>query len=80
MEIGIILAMIMTIGELLKKQGLHPQIIPWINTAIGIFANLFLNGVNLENAGYGFILGLIASGLYDNTKIYTLFKKSYYHK
>jgi hypothetical protein len=76
MEAGLILSIIIGVGELLKKQGLHPEMIPWINGIIGILTNVFLCGFTLENAGYGFVLGLIASGLYDSTKFCKLFKAS----
>jgi len=74
MEVGLILSMIIGVSELLKKQGLRLEVIPWINGMVGIFIKLSICEFNVENIGYGFVLGLVAGGIYDHTKICKLFK------
>lgn len=75
MEMGAIVAVIVSLGELLKKQGLQSGLIPLLNVFIGIAANLLLNGLSVESAVYGLGIGLAAGGLYDLGKTYSYFKK-----
>ena len=75
MDIGLILAAMIGMGEIFKKRGLRPELIPLLNVVTGIIAQLALNGLNWSSVGYGFVIGAVASGLYDQTKICKLFKK-----
>ena len=74
MEIGVILAFIVGLAELLKKHGLKKELIPLFNVLAGVITNLLLNGISTEAITYGLVMGLVASGLYDQSKICKLFK------
>lgn len=80
METSVGVAIIIGMGELFKKQGIKAELIPWINMAGGILASMVLNGINTQSALIGLVLGLVASGIYDCTKVCKIFKKGDYQK
>jgi len=70
-ETGILIAIIVGISQIVKTLGLKTKYIPLLNLILGIVLTVFLTShVSLqEGILQGLIIGLSASGLFDQTKI-----------
>lgn len=71
LEIGIIIAVLIGLGQVAKNLGMPEKYIPLMNLVLGVIAGLFggVPGAVFERIVYGAIVGLSASGLYDQKKI-----------
>ena len=71
-EHGIMVCLIMSIAQILKKLGLRSEIIPLLNILIGVMMALFwLETTDLiTRISQGLVLGLLASGVYDAGKCF----------
>lgn len=69
-ELGVILAVIVGLGELYKKMELPKKFLPLVNIVLGVLAGFFfIDPVSIqESIMTGLMLGLGASGLYDISK------------
>ncbi|WP_068672028.1 holin [Oceanobacillus sp. Castelsardo] len=72
-EIGIIIAVVMAVTQLIKELKVIPKkYLPLISLLLGLAAGIFfMNGVLKEQIMYGLMIGLSASGLFDQSKIVT---------
>lgn len=72
-EFGVIVAVIIGLSQVIKDATPIPtKYLPLINLVIGvIFGSIFLTGDLKTNILQGIIIGLTASGLFDQTKIIT---------
>jgi NhaP-type Na+/H+ or K+/H+ antiporter len=71
-ELGILIAVLIGIGQVAKQLGLPSKYLPLINLVLGIVGGLtILDGTVAEQVVYGAAMGLSASGLFDQTKIVT---------
>jgi hypothetical protein len=70
-EFGIVVAVLVALGEVFKNVGIPVKYIPLINLILGVVAGIFLFGYPTlpEQIVYGLMVGLAASGLYDQAKI-----------
>lgn len=70
-EIAVIIAVLIGLSEVAKKMGLPEKYVPLMNLVLGIVAGMVGGfGVTLfESIVTGAIIGLSASGLYDQKKI-----------
>lgn len=70
-EIAVIIAVLIGFSEVAKKMGLPEKYVPLMNLVLGIVAGMVGGfGVTLfESILTGAIIGLSASGLYDQKKI-----------
>ena len=70
-EIVALIAIIVGISQVLKSAGLTPKYIPLLNLALGVGLSMFfLSNLGMkESILQGLIVGLSASGLYDQSKI-----------
>ena len=71
LEIGIFIAIIVGVSQIIKKLGIKPKYIPLFNLALGLLMSaFFMTDLTMqERILLGFIIGLSASGLFDQTKI-----------
>jgi NhaP-type Na+/H+ or K+/H+ antiporter len=72
-EIGIILAVIVALSQLAKNLGTPAKFIPLVNIVLGLAAGLFVLDIQTvqEQIMTGLMIGLSASGLFDQTKVVT---------
>lgn len=71
-DIALLIAVIVALVELFKRIGAPKKYLPLISLAIGLVAGVFyLEGTIQEQVLYGVIIGLSASGLFDQSKIVT---------
>lgn len=72
-EFGLIIAVIVALNELFKRSlGVPKKYLPIISLVLGVLAGIFyLEGSLKEQVFYGLIIGLSASGLFDQSKIIT---------
>jgi len=72
LEYGTIVAMIIAAEQLLKKYGIKSKYTPLLNILFGVIGSVFLLDGDFPYLFVrGVILGLTASGLYDQTKIFS---------
>ena len=73
MEVGIFILLIIGISEVVKNLGLKCKYIPLFNLVLGILmSTFFMTDLALRKSILqGLIIGLSASGLFDQTKIIT---------
>lgn len=65
-----LIAITIALTELFKHLGLNNKYLPLVSLAIGLVAGVFyLDGPLKEQVLYGVLIGLSASGLFDQTKI-----------
>jgi hypothetical protein len=68
-NISLIVALIISLSQILKNFGLDKRYIPIFNIGVGMFIGSFYLTDNIKvNLMYGLICGLTASGLFDLTK------------
>ncbi|MGG3561642.1 holin [Neobacillus rhizosphaerae] len=72
-EFGIIIAVLVGLGQVAKQLGLSNKYIPLMNLIFGVGAGLTMigNGDIPTKVITGMMIGLSASGLYDQTKLLT---------
>lgn len=69
-DIALLIAITMALTELVKHLGMSKKYLPLFSLAIGIVAGIFyLDMVLKEQILFGIMIGLSASGLFDQTKI-----------
>lgn len=70
-EIGMIIAVVIALVELMKRmEFVSTKFLPLASLLLGVFAGLiYLEGELKEKVFYGMMIGLSASGLFDQTKI-----------
>lgn len=69
-DIALLIAVVVALTELFKHVGTPKKYLPLVALAIGIIAGVFyLDYPVKEQILYGVIIGLSASGLFDQTKI-----------
>ncbi|WAA10341.1 holin [Fervidibacillus albus] len=70
-EIGLIIAVVVGLVELVKRLEVVPtKFLPLVSLSLGILAGVFyLDGDIKVRVFNGIIIGLSASGLFDQTKI-----------
>ena len=69
-EVGFVLiGIIIGASQMAKGLGVKCKYIPLLNLALGLILSAFIMGFNSESLLQGLIVGLSASGLYDQTKI-----------
>jgi hypothetical protein len=75
LELGVVIAVLIGLGQIAKQLGLPTKYIPLMNLVLGVAVGL-LGGLGadisiLEQIIAGAVVGLTASGLYDQKKIIT---------
>lgn len=72
-EIGVLVAVIVALGQLFKNSGVSARFIPIINVVLGVLGGLFFLDVSSiqDSIIYGLMIGLGASGLFDVSKVVT---------
>lgn len=71
-ELGILIAVLVGISQVIKGLGLSAKYIPVVNLVLGIGAGFLLGDLSVaEQIITGAMIGLSASGLYDQKKIVT---------
>lgn len=71
-DIALIIAVVLALTELIKQLGLSKKYLPVASLVLGLLAGIFyVNGSLQEQIMYGLIIGLSASGLFDQSKIIT---------
>lgn len=72
-ETGILIAILIGISQVVKELGLKAKHIPLFNLVLGIVMSTFFMGdlIMQERILQGLIIGLSASGLFDQSKIWT---------
>jgi hypothetical protein len=70
-EIGVIIAVLVGLGQVAKQLGLPVKYIPLMNLVLGVIAGMTtIEAPTLqEKVIFGIMAGLSASGLYDQVKI-----------
>lgn len=72
MEIAAFIAIVVGLSQITKNVGLANKYIPLLNLAFGVMLGVsFLSGDIKANVLQGLIIGLSASGLYDQSKLLT---------
>lgn len=70
MEIAAFIAIVVGLSQITKNVGLANKYIPLLNLLFGVVLGiLFLTGDIKANVLQGLIIGLSASGLYDQSKL-----------
>ena len=72
-EMGLIIAVVLALNELFKRSfGIPPRYLPLLSLLLGVGAGfIYLDGDVKTRVFYGIIIGLSASGLFDQSKIIT---------
>ncbi|MEH7342774.1 holin [Bacillus sp. JJ1532] len=73
-EIAIVIAVVLALTELIKRLGFMPEkYLPAVSVLLGIIAGIFyVDVVTLQDKiMFGLMIGLSASGLFDQSKIVT---------
>lgn len=67
---GVLIAVIVALGEFFKKAGLNPKYVPILNLLFGIIGGVvYLNPADLKiGILEGLIMGLTAGGFYSSIK------------
>ncbi|WP_141431424.1 holin [Bacillus sp. 03113] len=70
-EITIIIAVVLALTEFVKKMEFIPtKYLPAVSLVLGLLAGVFYVGGSIqEKVMYGLMIGLSASGLFDQSKI-----------
>ncbi|CAM3936487.1 holin [Bacillus paramycoides] len=69
-EISVIIAVVVSLSQVVKMLGLQTKYIPLLNLALGILLGVLFLPFDIKmNVFQGLIIGLSASGLYDHSKI-----------
>lgn len=71
-EHGVMVCLIMSTAQVLKKLGLRSEVVPLINILFGVLIALFwVDAPDLiTRVSQGLVLGLTASGVYDAVKCF----------
>lgn len=76
LEISVLICTIIGLATCLKTLGLNKKFIPLINVVLGISTSfIFIEGNWREIVITGLLVGLSASGLFDQTKITDILNK-----
>jgi hypothetical protein len=71
-ELGVLIAVLIGVSQVAKGLGLSAKFIPALNLVLGIGAGFLVSDLSIaESLITGAIIGLSASGLYDQKKIVT---------
>lgn len=72
-DIALLVSVVIALTEVLKRVfHFNTRYLPFVSLVIGVIAGIiYLEGSLKETALYGIIIGLSASGLFDQTKIIT---------
>ena len=72
-DIALIIAVVVALTEMIKKTDkVSNKYMPAISLVLGLIASiLYIDGTVNEQIMYGLMIGLSASGLFDQTKIIT---------
>ena len=72
-DIALIIAVVVALTEMIKKTDkVSNKYMPAISLVLGVIASiLYIDGTVNEQIMYGLMIGLSASGLFDQTKIIT---------
>jgi len=69
-EIALLIAVVVGLTEIIKQFGVDKKYLPIASLILGVLVGVFYLGGSLEeNIMYGVIIGLSASGLFDQSKI-----------
>lgn len=69
-EIGVLIAVVVALTELVKRFDVPKKYIPVVSLLLGLVAGIFyVPGELKEQIMYGLMIGLSASGLFDQSKI-----------
>ncbi len=72
LELGVVIAVLVGVGQVVKKIGMPEKYIPLMNLGLGVVSGLtMIDGTVPEQVIVGAMIGLSASGLYDQSKIVT---------
>lgn len=72
LEVGVVISVLVGVGQMVKKIGMAEKYIPLMNLGLGIVSGLtMIDGTVPEQVIMGAMIGLSASGLYDQSKIVT---------
>lgn len=72
MEMAVFIAVVVGLSQITKNVGLASKYVPLLNLAFGVILGVsFLSGDIKANVLQGLIIGLSASGLYDQSKLLT---------
>lgn len=70
LELGIIIAVLIGVSQVAKKLGLPTKYVPLMNLLLGIVCGFYaIDAPVFEQIITGAIIGLSASGLYDQKKV-----------
>jgi hypothetical protein len=68
--ITIIIAVIVALSEIVKRQGLPKKYLPIVNIVLGVtFGYFYFEHDVKTKIFYGLVMGLVSSGLFDLSKI-----------
>lgn len=72
-EKGILIAILIALSQVAKQLGVSTKYIPLFNLVLGLAMSTFFMGdlIMQERILQGLIIGLSASGLFDQSKIWT---------
>jgi hypothetical protein len=71
-ELGLLIAVIVGLGQVGKQLGVSAKYLPVISLVLGIVGGVFFaDGEMANRVMTGIMLGLSASGLYDQSKLLT---------
>lgn len=73
LELGLVIAVLVGLSQVAKQMGLPSKYVPLLNLVLGLLFALFggVDGTILEQIVAGAMVGLSASGLFDQSKIVT---------
>lgn len=75
-EISILICTVIGLATCFKTLGLNKKFIPLMNVVLGVLTSyIFIDGSWREIVITGLLIGLSASGLFDQTKITDLWNK-----
>lgn len=71
-DIALIIGVVLALTELIKQLGLNKKYLPVASLVLGLLAGVFYIEDSIqEQIMYGLMIGLSASGLFDQSKIVT---------
>lgn len=72
-ELAVIIAVLVGVSQIVKGLGLPKKYVPAVNVVLGVIAGLTMVEAPTiqEKVLYGIIVGLSASGLFDQSKLIT---------
>ncbi len=69
-ELAVLIAVVVAITEGVKRFNVPAKYLPIVSLALGLVAGIFyVDGILKEQIMYGLMIGLSASGLFDQTKV-----------